>query len=212
MKKTSTLQTILTVLFVSCMLISNIITAKQVQLPFGIVMTGGIMVFPMTYILSDVFSECYGYRWSRITCYLAFAMNLLSVIIFTIAINTPAPSFWGGQEAFQTTLGNTPRILAASLAAFVLGDWANDKVFKTMKAKHENEIKGFGVRAITSSVVGEIVDSLIFFPIAFLGQMPAEVLLQMGLLEVAIKVGYEVIILPLTTQVAKTVSKVESDG
>lgn len=211
MKKTTILQTVLTVLFVSCMLISNIITAKQVQLPFGIVMTGGIMVFPMTYVLSDVFSECYGYRWSRITCYLAFAMNLLSVIIFTVAINTPAPSFWGGQEAFQTTLGNTPRILAASLSAFVLGDWANDKVFKTMKAKHENELKGFGVRAIASSVVGEVVDSLIFFPIAFLGQMPAEVLLQMGLLEVAIKVGYEVVILPLTTQVAKRVNEYENN-
>lgn len=211
MKKTTTLQTILTVLFVSCMLISNIITAKQVQLPFGIVMTGGIMVFPMTYVLSDVFSECYGYRWSRITCYLAFAMNLLSVIIFTVAINTPAPSFWGGQEAFQTTLGNTPRILAASLSAFVLGDWANDKVFKTMKAKHENELKGFGVRAIASSVVGEVIDSLIFFPIAFLGQMPAEVLLQMGLLEVATKVGYEIVILPLTTQVAKRVNEYENN-
>lgn len=211
MKKTTILQTVLTVLFVSCMLISNIITAKQVQLPFGIVMTGGIMVFPMTYVLSDVFSECYGYRWSRITCYLAFAMNLLSVIIFTIAINTPAPSFWGGQEAFQTTLGNTPRILAASLAAFVLGDWANDKVFKMMKAKHENELRGFGARAIASSVVGEVVDSLIFFPIAFLGQMPAEVLLQMGLLEVAIKVGYEVVILPLTTQVAKRVNEYENN-
>lgn len=211
MKKTTILQTVLTVLFVSCMLISNIITAKQVQLPFGIVMTGGIMVFPMTYVLSDVFSECYGYRWSRVTCYLAFAMNLLSVIIFTVAINTPAPSFWGGQEAFQTTLGNTPRILAASLSAYVLGDWANDKVFKTMKAKHENELKGFGVRAIASSVVGEVVDSLIFFPIAFLGQMPAEVLLQMGLLEVAIKVGYEIVILPLTTQVAKRVNEYENN-
>lgn len=211
MKKTTTLQTVLTVLFVSCMLISNIITAKQVQLPFGIVMTGGIMVFPMTYVLSDVFSECYGYRWSRITCYLAFAMNLLSVIIFTIAINTPAPSFWGGQEAFQTTLGNTPRILTASLSAYVLGDWANDKVFKTMKAKHENELKGFGARAIASSVVGEVVDSLIFFPIAFLGQMPAEVLLQMGLLEVATKVGYEIVILPLTTQVAKRVNEYENN-
>lgn len=209
MKKTSTLQTILTVFFVSCMLVSNIITAKQVQLPFGIVMTGGIMVFPMTYILSDVFSECYGYRWSRITCYLAFAMNLFSVTIFTIAINTPAPSFWDGQAAFKTVLGNTPRILLASLLAFILGDLANDRVFRIMKAKHKGELKGFGTRAITSSIVGEIVDSAIFFPIAFIGQMPAKVLLQMAIFEVAIKVGYEVVILPITTCVAKAVNKVE---
>lgn len=213
MKKTSTLQTILTVLFVTCMVVSNIITAKQVQLPFNIVMTGGIMVFPMTYVLSDVFSECYGYRWSRITCYLAFAMNLFSVVIFTIAINTPAPSFWDGQTAFQTVLGNTPRILCASLMAYIIGDLMNDKVFRAMKSKHQHEMKGFGTRAIVSSLVGEIFDSLIFFPIAFLGQMPIESLIQMGVLEVAIKVGYEVVILPLTTQVAKSVNRYEeSDG
>ena len=212
MKKTSTLQTILTVLFVTCMVVSNIITAKQVQLPFNIVMTGGIMVFPMTYVLSDVFSECYGYRWSRITCYLAFAMNLLSVVIFTIAINTPAPSFWDGQTAFQTVLGNTPRILCASLMAYIIGDLMNDKVFRAMKSKHQHEMKGFGTRAIVSSLVGEIFDSLIFFPIAFLGQMPIESLIQMGVLEVAIKVGYEVVILPLTTQVAKSVNRYEESN
>ena len=194
------------------MVVSNIITAKQVQLPFNIVMTGGIMVFPMTYVLSDVFSECYGYRWSRITCYLAFAMNLLSVVIFTIAINTPAPSFWDGQTAFQTVLGNTPRILCASLMAYIIGDLMNDKVFRAMKSKHQHEMKGFGTRAIVSSLVGEIFDSLIFFPIAFLGQMPIESLIQMGVLEVAIKVGYEVVILPLTTQVAKSVNRYEESN
>lgn len=209
MKKTSTLQTILTVLFVTCMVVSNIITAKQIQLPFDIVMTGGVMVFPMTYVLSDVFSECYGYRWSRITCYLAFAMNLLSVVIFALAINTPAPSFWDGQEAFQTVLGNTPRILFASLAAYVVGDFANDRTFRKMKEKHQNETKGFGLRAIVSSLVGEVLDSLIFFPIAFLGNMPVSSLVTMGLLEVAIKVGYEVVILPITTNVVNIVNEYE---
>lgn len=207
MSKRGTIQTTLTVLFVSCMLVSNIITAKQVQLPLGIVMTGGIMVFPVTYVLSDVFSECYGYRWSRYTCYLAFAMNLLSVIIFTLAINTPAPSFWDGQSAFQTTLGSTPRVLFASLSAYVIGDLANDRVFRRMKAGHDG-IDGFGLRAITSSVVGELFDSLVFFPLAFWGLMPASALVQMGALEIALKVGYEVLVLPLTTMVAKAVGNI----
>lgn len=208
-QKTSSVQTYLTVFFVTCMVVSNVITAKQVQLPFDIVMTGGVLIFPFTYILSDVFSECYGYRWSRITCYLAFAMNLLSVLVFTLAINTPAPSFWDGQEAFQMTLGSTPRILFASLAAYVFGDLMNDKVFRAMKMRHQNETKGFCARAIASSVVGEIIDSLIFFPIAFLGEMPIDTLLQVGMLEVAIKVGYEVLVLPLTTQIVKRVNAYE---
>lgn len=74
--KASFLQVCLTILFVSAMLISNVITSKQIQFPFGITMTGAIVIFPVTYILSDVFSEVYGYRWSRVTCYFAFSMNL----------------------------------------------------------------------------------------------------------------------------------------
>lgn len=209
MKHKSDAKVYLTVFFVTCMVISNVITAKQIQLPFGIVMTGGVLIFPFTYILSDVFSECYGYRWSRITCYIAFFANLFAVIIFQIVISTPAPSFWGGQEAFQTTLGNTPRILCASLLAYVIGDFANDNVFKKMKSKHQNELRGFGARAVASSLVGEFFDSLVFFPIAFWGQMPIRSLVVMGCLEIAIKVCYEIVILPVTTQIVKKVNGVE---
>lgn len=209
-KKISELQMVLTLLFVSCLLISNIITSKQVLLPFNITMTGAVFIFPITYILSDVFSEVYGYRWSRITCYLAFAMNLLMVIVFSLVIKTPAPSYWTNQEAFQTVLGNTPRILFASLLAFVIGDLVNDKVFRRMKKRHLNELKGFGWRAILSSVMGELVDSMIFLPIAFLGQMPVMTLVVMTIMQVLIKTGYEVVVLPITILVAKKVIKAES--
>lgn len=210
LKKVSELQLGLTTLFVVSLLISNIITSKQVLLPFNITMTGAVFIFPITYILSDVFSEVYGYRWSRITCYLAFAMNLLMVIVFTLVIKTPAPSYWNNQEAFETVLGNTPRILFASLTAFILGDMVNDKVFRKMKEKHLNELKGFGLRAIISSLLGELVDSLIFLPIAFLGQMPIMTLVVMTIMQVLIKTGYEVVILPITTLVAKKVSDIEN--
>lgn len=211
MKKTkiTELQTYLTVLFVSALLISNVITAKQVLFPFGITMTGAIFIFPITYILSDVFSEIYGYRWSRITCYLAFAMNLVMVFFFAIAINSPAPSYWGNQEAFQTVLGNSPRILLASLAAFVIGDLINDRVFRRMKQKYPDSHKGFGTRAIVSSFCGNIVDSLIFLPIAFLGQMPLQALIIMTITQVFLKTGYELIILPVTKYVVKKVSERE---
>lgn len=208
-KPVSELQLVLTVIFVSAYMIANVITSKQVLLPFGITMTGAVLVFPITYILSDLFSEVYGYRWSRITCYLAFAMNLFMVLVFTLAIATPPPDYWTDQEAFRTVLGNTPRILAASLTAFVIGDFVNDRVFRKMKEKHPDDHKGFGARAILSSFCGELVDSLIFLPLAFIGTMPIKTLVYMTILQVFIKTGYEVVILPLTRFVVKKVSQHE---
>lgn len=207
-EKCSTLQVCLTVLFVSSLLISNVITAKQVLFPFGITMTGAVFVFPITYILSDLFSEAYGYRWSRITCYLAFAMNFFMVLVFSLVIKTPYPPYWSNQEAFQTVLGSTPRVLAASLLAFVVGDFVNDNVFQKMKEKH-SDTKGFWSRAIVSSLVGELADSLIFLPIAFLGQMPLKTLAIMTITQVVLKTGYELIILPLTTFFTNKVIKYE---
>lgn len=206
----SELQIILTVLFVSSLLISNVITSKQVLFPFGITMTGAIFIFPITYILSDVFSEIYGYRWSRVTCYLAFAMNLLMVIFFAIAINSASPDYWPNQGAFETVLGQTPRILLASLAAFVIGDLVNDRVFRRMKQKHPHTHKGFGSRAILSSLCGAIIDSIVFLPIAFLGEMPLSALVIMTITQVFLKTGYEIIILPVTKYVVLKVSAHES--
>ena len=206
----SFMQVTLTVVFVAALMISNVITAKQVLLPFNITMTGAVFVFPITYILSDVFSEVYGYRWSRVTCYFAFAMNLFMVLVFSLVIITPAPDYWQNQEAFQTVLGNTPRVFGASLLAFVLGDFANDKVFAKMKSKHVGELKGFGWRAIISSLLGELVDSIVFLPLAFLGQMPILTLVEMTIMQVLIKTGYELVILPVTTLVAKGLTKLEA--
>jgi len=206
----SFLQLVLTLLFVVSLLISNVITSKQVLLPFGIVMTGAVFIFPITYILSDLFSEIYGYRWSRLTCYMGFAANLFMVIVFSLVIITPAPDFWNHQEAFQTVLGNTPRILFASLLAFVIGDLVNDKVFRRMKEKHPIDHKGFGWRAIISSFAGEVIDSLIFLPIAFLGQMSINNLVVMLIMQVLIKTGYEIVILPITYKVVHVVSKYEN--
>jgi uncharacterized integral membrane protein (TIGR00697 family) len=134
------------------------------------------------------------------------------VIIFSIIIRTPAPGFWEHQEAFRVVLGNTPRILFASSLAFVVGDFVNDRVFRRMKLRHPNSHKGFGGRAIISSFVGELVDSAIFLPIAFIGQMPAQTLLVMGIFQVSFKVVYELVILPVTYKVVKMVSRYENMG
>ncbi len=207
--KISVLQFLLTLFFVLCLIVSNIISAKQMQLPFDIVLPAAVIIFPITYILSDVFSEVYGYKWSRLTCYLGFAANLFAVTIFSLTIVTPAPDYWTNQGAFEVVLGNTPRMLIASLLGFVVGDFVNDRVFKTFKDKHPNDHKGFSFRAILSSFCGELCDSLIFLPIAFLGQMPIETLATMMVCQVLVKTGYEVAILPVTHLIVKAVSKYE---
>ena len=208
-KKYSILQLTLTLVFVLALVICNIITAKQVQLPFNIVTTGGFFIFPITYILSDVFSEVYGYKWSRITCYMGFLANLIAVLIFTLVIHTPSPSYFENAGAFSTVLGNTPRILIASLMAFVLGDFVNDKIFAKLKLKHQTDHKGFSFRAILSSLFGEMTDSLVFYPLCFFGTLPFKTLLIMMCTEVIIKTSYEIVILPVTRIVMKKVAKYE---
>lgn len=209
-KMVSELQLVLTLLFVVALVVSNIITSKQVLLPFNITMTGAVFIFPITYILSDLVSEVYGYRWSRLTCYFGFAANLFAALVFSAVIQSPAPSYWQNQEAFQTVLGSTPRVLAASLLAFVIGDFVNDQIFARMKRKYPDSIKGFGARAIFSSLMGELVDSLVFLPLAFWGLMPVQTLVIMTLSQVVIKTGYELVILPFTTIAVKLVSRYEN--
>lgn len=165
-------------------------------------MTSAVILFPIVYILSDVFSEVYGYRWSRNTRYIAFASNLFMVLIFTLAIKLPSASTFTGQEALTQTLGSTPRVLFASLLAYLVGDFVNDIVFAKMKKKH-NDTKGFGIRAILSSLFGELVDSSIFLPIVFLGTLPVKVIITMAITQVILKVSYEVIMLPITKIVVK---------
>ena len=156
-KKISVLLLGLIILYTISFLISNIITIKQISLPFGITMTSAVILFPIVYILSDVFSEVYGYRWSRNTRYIAFASNLFMVLIFTLVINLPSASTFTGQEALIQTLGSTPKVLFASLLAYLVGDFVNDKIFAKMKERH-TDTKGFGIRAILSSLFGELVE------------------------------------------------------
>lgn len=211
-KKISVLQCILSILSVSLYLASNIITGRQIQLPFNITFAGAVLIFPFTYILSDVFSEVYGYKWSRITNWVSFAIQILVVAIFTITLKLPYPAHFTAAEAYDRVLGNTPFVLIGSLLAFVIGDWVNDKVFDKMKKKHPKSLKGFSLRAILSSFAGEFADSLIFIPIAFgiTGAMPAELLPKMMLVSAIRKVLHEIILLPVTTFAVKKINQYEN--
>ena len=208
----STLQVMLTILFVGALLISNIISARLFNF-FGFGMTCAVVVFPVTYILSDLFSEVYGYKWSRFTCYLAFAINLLAVGVFYLVTCLPAV-IPAQAEAFKTILVGTFSCTMASFIAFVVGDFANDKIFAKMKKNHKGlkNHKGFALRAILSSFVGELADSCIYLPLAFLVFNPimsATDVLIMIALQVSLKTAYEAAILPLTTFITKKVSSYE---
>lgn len=216
MKKRMNLITILTVVYVVCMLLSNIVATKQFALgPWSI--PAGTIVFPITYILSDVFSEVYGYKWSRITSWLAAAMNLFMCVIFWLTIAIPGPIWFAAeiQTAMQIVLGNTPRLVIAGLIAYVVGDWVNDLIFELMRKgkqidKNTTVRYTFFSRAILSSFFGELCDSTIFICLAFVGTMPAEQLPSMIIIQVIAKTLYEIVIFPITNKIMKEVKKYES--
>lgn len=210
-KKFSALQMFLTTFFVVVLVVSNIIANKQVQLPFGITMPAAIILFPITYILSDLFSEVYGYKWSRLTNILGIIMNLFTVMVFMIAISMPAPSHFELQIEFSKVLGTTPRMLLASTIGLYIGDLLNDITFAMMKKKYINSHKGFRSRAIISSLVGEFGDSLVFIPIAFYGLMPFKVMLNTIIMQPIIKVTYEILILPITNYLVLKLSDYEKN-
>ena len=203
-----TLLPILMAISTGTMLIANIIAGKQFQV-LGFALPCAVIIFPVTYILSDVFSEVYGYKWSRRSAWVSFGMNLFAVAAFQMTIALPGVAWFTGQEAFEAVLGNTPRILAASLLSYMVGDWVNDRVFRRMKAA-DTENKRFGLRAITSSFFGEFTDSLIFIPFAFVGTMPIAQMVTMVFIQAGTKLVLELILLPATKFCVDMARKYES--
>ena len=208
-KTISPLQMSLTLALVLNLILSNILVVKPINL-FGIEAlpnTLAIITFPVTYILSDVFQEVYGYKWSRITATWAFLGMALCALLFALMIRVPGSAGWANQDALVKILGNTPQIAGASLLAYWVGDLANDKVFRFMKNKNANE-KLFGVRAIGSSLVGKYVDGFIF---TFLGLsfLPMQVKIMMVATCPFIQICLETLLLPLTSKLSKTLKKTE---
>lgn len=198
--------------------IANIIAGKQFEMPFGLPdLPCAVFIFPITYILSDVFSEVYGYRWSRVACYAAFILDMVVVFFFQLTIGLPiAGGDAATQGAWQTVLGATPVLLVASMAGFLLGDLVNDIVFRAMKRKHPEVAEKFFGRAILSSFAGEIVDTLIFIPTLYIYLnvsfgVPFDIMTVLSIIamQLAFKVGYEVITYPLTKFVVKKVGAYE---
>jgi len=196
---------LMAVFFTVCLITSNLFATKVISL-WGINLPGAVIIFPISYILNDCIAEVWGYRKARLVIWTAFAMNLFVVLAGQLVVWLPAASFWDGAEHFNYMFNMAPRVAFASLLAFLAG--SNLNAFVLSKMKIASNGSRFGLRAILSSVAGELVDSLIFMPLAFWGT-PVSTLAGMMLAQVTFKVCYEIIVLPLTSLVVRKVKKLE---
>ena len=182
-------------LFVTCLVISNVIAVKLAMVQ-GLVLPAGIIIFPVSYLLADVLTEVYGYRAARRVLWLGFFCNLLAVAAIWIGGLLPAAPFWGGQAAYDQILGATPRILLASFAAYLVGEFANTMIMSKLKVAMAG--RHLWARAIASTLVGQGLDSIVFITIAFSGMMPLPILLGAIVTQWLIKSAYEALATPLT--------------
>ena len=186
---------IIACLFVTCLLLSNIIAGKLITV-FGWVLPGAVILFPLTYIFGDVITEVYGFRKARLVIWTGFGANLLMVLVFALIIYIPSPGFFEGQEAFALVLGMAPRVVLASLLAYFIGELTNAFILSRMKIMTDG--KWLWARTIGSTLIGEGIDTVVFITLAFWALIPTEVLLQMMLFQYIFKVSYEVLATPLT--------------
>ena len=182
-------------LFVTCLLTANTIAAKLVTLG-GLTLTAGVVIFPLSYVLGDVLTEVWGYAVARRVIWLGFACNAVMVGAVWLGGELPPAPFWKGQAAYQEILGQAPRILVASFAAYLVGEFAN--AFVLAKLKVATEGRWLWVRTIGSTVVGQALDSLVFVTLAFAGTVPAGVVAGIVGAQWTIKVAYEAAVTPLT--------------
>ena len=197
---------LLGILFNVCLIAANLLETKVIQVG-SLTVTAGLLVFPISYIINDCIAEVWGFKKARLIIWSGFAMNFFVVGLGLIAVAIPAAPFWEGEEHFDFVFGMAPRIVAASLMAFLVGSFLNAYVMSKMKIASQG--RNFSARVILSTIVGETADSLIFFPIAFGGIIAwKELLIMMGL-QIVLKSMYEVIILPVTIRVVKVIKKVD---
>ena len=182
-------------LFVTCLVVSNVIAVKLAMVQ-GLVLPAGIIIFPVSYLLADVLTEVYGYRAARRVLWLGFFCNLLAVAAIWIGGLLPPAPFWGGQAAYDQILGATPRILLASFAAYLVGEFANTIIMSKLKVAMAG--RHLWARAIGSTLVGQGLDSAVFITIAFSGMMPLPILLGAIVTQWLIKSAYEALATPLT--------------
>jgi queuosine precursor transporter len=195
-------------LFVAILLISNVASAKIVQLG-PLTFDGGTLLFPVSYIFGDILTEVYGYRRSRRVIWMGFFCAALMALTFSVVGWLPAAQGWENQAAYQTILGLTPRIVAASLLAYWAGEFSNSYTLAKMKLLTRG--RWLWMRTIGSTVIGEGVDTVLFVTIAFAGTLPGGLLVTIMLSNYLFKTGLEALMTPVTYQVVSFLKGAESE-
>lgn len=204
--KVSVIYMLMAIAFSVALITANFLETKVISLgPLS--GTGGLLIFPISYIINDCIAEVWGFKKTRLIIWIGFFMNFIVMVFCRIAVAWPAPDYWEGAEAFNFVFGLAPRIMVASLVAFLVGSFLNAVVMSRMKVITSG--KHFSLRAIVSTLAGESADSIIFFPLAFGGLMPIKELLGLMLVQVFLKTSYEIIILPITIRLVKYIKKKE---
>jgi len=184
---------VITAIFITCLITANIIAVKVISLgPF--ILPAAIIIFPLSYIFGDILTEVYGYRWARRVIWLGFFCNLIFVLFAWVGQVLPPASFWEWQEAYESILGYTPRLLVASFCGYLVGEFVNSFVLAKMKILTRG--RWLWSRTIGSTIVGQGLDTLIFITLAFIGT-PSFVMI-MVLYHWLAKTGIEAIATPFT--------------
>lgn len=195
-----------------CLVVSNILAVKQFDIHlFGMTFpsTAGLIIFPISYIINDCISEVWGYRNARLIIWLAFITNLLAVALFQFSVFlTPSPHWAEMQPAYAMVLAQTPRIALASMLAFLVGAFLNAYVMSRMKLRHKG--KHFWLRAVASTLVGELADTFVFTCCAFVGVIPWNVVLGIVATETVLKTSYEIVVLPITSWTVRYIKRHEN--
>jgi uncharacterized integral membrane protein (TIGR00697 family) len=197
---------LMTLMFCVFLILANVMEVKVVRVG-AFTATAGLAVFPISYIINDCITEVYGFQRARLVIWLGFLMNLFFVLFLQVAISLPADPAWHDQSAVVAVFSRAPRILLGSFVAFIFGSMVNAYVMSKMKIL--NRGRYFSLRAVVSTLFGETVDSLIFFPIAFGGVLPWRTIGVMILTQAVLKTVYEVIVLPVTVRVVRYVKRLE---
>ena len=207
-QKVSVLFMLFSILFCVCLITANILETKQISV-LGISLTGGLLVFPVSYIINDCVCEVWGFRKARLLIWTGFAMNFFFVLLGAICDAIPGAPYWHNDAGFHAIFGLAPRVAAASFVAFIIGSFANAYVMSKMKIHDQG--RHFSWRAIVSTLVGEGIDSLLFFPLALSGVVPSDELPVLMGWQVILKTAYEIVVLPLTIRVVRWVKQYEGE-
>lgn len=208
MEKANKYLGLLTAFFAVVLLTSNIVATKLIVLgPFTF--DGGTLLFPLSYIFGDIMTEVYGYKKTRKVIWIGFFMSLFAMLTIMLIGAMPAASDWGNQEAYDAILGLTPRIILASLTAYFVGEFLNS--FTMAKMKIWTKGKFLWLRTITSTLLGEGADTILFVLIAFMGVFETDLLIAILISNYIFKVAVEVLFTPATYLIVGFLKKSEKE-